>query len=255
MAMKFPSLSPNLTDREYACVLVAQRIAPTLNRSAAQHLTDGFARRLLLMQTNRVQIENIAGDRDEILHTEECSVLNVHLNSFYVQMRGALDNLAWALHHQFTLFGDADESDARTRRKIGLFDDRFGDALKRDHGELREFINERRPWFADFSERRDPVAHRLPLFAPPGIVFEGSSDAAQAERLNVEMKTAYEKGDLDGGFNKFLELTSLGEYVPSFVQFGVGEYTVRPILPTIAADESVFLDLAERVLGELSTDQ
>ena len=64
-----------------------------------------------------------------------------------------------------------------------------------------------------------------------------------------------QKGDLDGGFNKFLELTSLGEYVPSFVQFGAGKYTVRPILPTIGADESVFLDLAERVLGELSTDQ
>ena len=89
------SSSVVFTRREFKLVELCQRRREELtNAVARQHLWEGFIRRVLLNHTSRLSIERVADpERTEVLNVGSCSELNVHLNSFYIQMRGALDNL------------------------------------------------------------------------------------------------------------------------------------------------------------------
>jgi hypothetical protein len=245
--------SAEFTRRESNLVHTCQKSAPLLKSpSARQHILDGFQRRILLMQTSRFHIEKVSDPtRQEVLNTYACSELNVHLNSFFIHLRGGLDNLAWALHYEFGVLGDKDERDIDTRRKCSLFDSRFLDPLGSQDANLSAFLRTKRAWFDAFKELRDPVAHRVPLYAMPGVIHEGSKDAELVRRLNEESSAAFSRGDFDDGRNKLFEAWSVGKYEPWFTQYAPDSYTVRDIRGQISSDLDEFLTVAESALAAL----
>jgi hypothetical protein len=189
--------------------------------------------------------------RKKVLDTHACAELNVHLNSFYVQLRGALDNLAWVLHYEHDVLGSADESDQPTRTKCNLFDGRFLKGLDASHSLLASALRAKRPWFNDFKERRDPVAHRVPLYAMPGVIRQGSPDAESVQRLSAESGEAFARGDIEEGTRKLFESWSVGEYVPWFTQYAPNGYSIRDIPTQIGADHNEFLTVSEAAFATI----
>jgi hypothetical protein len=243
-------LSQTFIRREYALVQVCQQNVGKLRTGGAQqHLRAGFERRLLLNQTSRLHIENVTKDRKTVLNTYACSELNVHLNSYYVQLRGALDNLAWILHYESDLLGKGDESDPEVRRKCNLFDGRFLQPLEAVYPALAKFLREKQQWFGAFKELRDPIAHRVPLFAMPGVIREGSAEAARQMELNQDIDRAVASKDLDLMRERLFESFRVGTYEPWFAQYGPIGYAVRDIRAQIESDHKEFLDVAEAVFS------
>jgi hypothetical protein len=245
--------SYEFTRRESNVVHAVQSNAANLKSSSAQqHIVNGFQRRVLLMQTSRIHIERVTDvSRKEVLNTYACAELNVHLNSFYVHLHGGLDNLAWAMHYEYHLLGPKDEWDRNTRHRCGLFTNPFLASLEASHQELASFLRTKRSWFGSFRELRDPVAHRIPLYAMPGVIREGSQDAERVTRLNRESSEAFKQGDFEGGRDKLFEAWTIGEYEPWFTQYGSDSYTVRNIHGQIGADLDEFLGISEHVLHRL----
>jgi hypothetical protein len=90
-----PFASDTLDGREVNLLALCHQLVSKLTSTQARrHLDEGPVRRVLLIRTSRAAMERIANPkRQEVLELEESSELNVHLNSFYVHLRGAFDNL------------------------------------------------------------------------------------------------------------------------------------------------------------------
>jgi hypothetical protein len=245
--------SENFTRRESDIVRRCQEYGRTLKSGPARlHILDGFQRRVLLMQSNRFHVERTAvPGRTEVLNTYACSELNVHLNSYYVQLRGAFDNLAWALHYELAILGTQTEADPSTRRRCNLFDTRFLAPLEMVRPDLAVILSSKQEWFEEFKDRRDPVAHRIPLYAMPGVIKEGSSDEADVRRLHAEFQDAMNRGAVEEGMNKWFESVKVGRYEPWFIQYGADGYSIRDLNGQIAADQTEFLTVSEAVLVAL----
>src|SRR6266851_4614402 len=78
--------------------LTLSRHADIRHPQAKRHVREGFDRRLLMMQVSRIFLrEQTKGAEPLDTIWEE---INVHLNSYYLNLRGSLDNLAWALKYE-----------------------------------------------------------------------------------------------------------------------------------------------------------
>lgn len=219
---------------------------------AKRHIRQGFARRLLLMQTNRLAMTNIAPlERKEKLLSYECADLNVHVNSWYVQLRGALDNLAWALHYEWKLLGQGDEKNVRLRRKCDLFGAEFRRAVRTSLPALADVIDRHASWAAGLKELRDPIAHRVPIYAVPGVAF--NDDKARFDQLNEEAQAAAAAGDFDTFRDKMWEAQRVGTYFHVFAMSGPGGIQLHRLPAQLALDFTAFLDLATAVVCELET--
>lgn len=139
------------------------------NEKAQTYLSFGYVIRLqsLMMSRNELfqLLEQDGGqyNTDAVLHT-------VYVNSIYINMFGALDNLAWTLHHEFNLVDKVTEN--KNRKRIGLFAKEWISALKKIDEKFAEDISKFEVWYDDCKDFRDPSAHRLPLYCPPIIQTE-----------------------------------------------------------------------------------
>jgi hypothetical protein len=78
---------------EYRAVYFCTNPPPTIWATMARkHLAEGVARRWLMIADSLNVIDTIAADgRTACLDTQETADLNLHLNSYYVHLRGTLD--------------------------------------------------------------------------------------------------------------------------------------------------------------------
>lgn len=131
---------------------------------AYKFLVHGAGRRFIAIQTAMQSILEIAPRSQN----KPIGMTNVHtvsndLNTIYINIRGLLDNYAWAL---VELRGGA-QSAGLPITAISLFDKRFRTAL--EVPPLEAAVMSRLPWHNEVKERRDPAAHRIPLSAPPAV--------------------------------------------------------------------------------------
>lgn len=92
----------------------------------------------------------------------------INIQAFYANLFGAMDNLAWVWVHERGL------KIARTR--VGL---------KAEHKELRgtlspmfqDYLASRDDWMKYVIEYRDALAHRIPLYIPPGTISQKNRNA------------------------------------------------------------------------------
>ena len=76
--------------------------ALSLRSDAAQrHVRAGFVRRHMMMQKARMEIRIATKDRLEPLDPYSSTHLGIYLNSYYLNLLGALDNLAWAATYEW----------------------------------------------------------------------------------------------------------------------------------------------------------
>lgn len=218
---------------------------------ARRHVREGFDRRILMMQASRIFMRTVVpADRKQALATHEVTELAIHINSYYVNLAGSMDNIAWALKYELGLLEGSSEAGGRRLTECTLFGSAFLNALTSTQPSLVVFLRERSGWAVELKRFRDPAAHRVPLYVPPGIIkteetlrefrrldeLAGGSDASRGGRARSEIMQ---------------EARSLAECHAVFATSHPEHHGIWSIPDQVAQDHGTFLTVAERALSAL----
>lgn len=182
---------------------------------AIDHLRHGLCRRLLLLKRGASLICQITPpEREEPLSDDEGADLNLHLNSVYLHIRGATDNLAWALALEHNVLGEARENHPAFQRRVGLFGKAFQAGLARVDAEFAAALSARLTALAELPQLRDPVAHRIPLYVVPAVLSE--EQARQHTELSERWNRAISERALDQAEATMRAMGEMGKFRPVF---------------------------------------
>jgi hypothetical protein len=227
----------------------AIRIAGLVKNPKASHfLLFGAARRLRMMWYcyRNVVVYTAPPDRAEPLAGDEFDDLTRDLNVIYINIRGVLDNFAWALLHE----RDPERVKTLKPSAIGLFQPCIMKAAS--FTKLAEGIREHNSWNTDLTTRRDPAAHRIPLTVPPQGVTP--AEATHLVKLWGDYTKAMQGPDLPSANDALNRMETVGRFVPCF--WHDPDESPIPIYPTVPEDLGhviVLLYAVERFLLDHST--
>jgi hypothetical protein len=209
-------------------------------RKAMQYMRFGAGRRLSMMwYAYRNLVQTVPPDRTEPLTSDESHELIQSLNVIYLNIRGLLDNLAWAL-----LYEHAPDRAAKLIAKpqrVGLFQS----CIVEDgcFGSLAREIQAHKEWNADMKDRRDPSAHRIPLYIPSQALTP--EEAANYQKLGEKYSKGVGSLDFDAGNAALDEMERVGRFVPYFLH-DPDDGVIR-IYPTVPDDVGHVLQLMDAV--------
>jgi hypothetical protein len=195
------------------------------NEEAKYYLQFGATRRLeMIWYAYRNLVSMAPPDRSEPLESEESRQLMTDLNVIYLNLRGVLDNLAWALLSEFV----PERLSSLRPMQVGLF-------LPSVKGEkafsdLIDLINQHQSWDRDVKERRDPAAHRIPLALPPALL--NKEETARYRELESEHQIAMQNSEFALADQILTRQRRLGTFRPWFVhEPALGPIAIYPTLP------------------------
>jgi hypothetical protein len=143
---------------------------PFTDAKAKEYAAQGFARRVQML---RRCIENVFKLIPPTVYKvpDKWTVRDagINLQAFVANTYGSLDNLAWIWVHERGLH--------IPRQKVGLF--KHNEKLRASlPAELRAYLEKLDgKWFEYLAEYRHALAHRIPLYVPPGGVLRSRVDA------------------------------------------------------------------------------
>ncbi len=217
---------------------------------ALQHLKEGFNRRVYMLDAGlRFVLENTRRQDGKVISIYVATELAIHLNAIYLNLCGALDNLAWALQYEHQLLENVEETTGRKRFQVNLFNSKFLKALESFTGTLVTALQEHDRWYKDLRDLRDPAAHRIPIYAVPGIMT--GPQANTFGELQARAADLFEAGDHDGGMNLIFESSTLGTYEPLMILSHEAGLEPRDIRTQVQDDDYHFVAVAELVLRHL----
>jgi hypothetical protein len=145
-----------------------QRFANDEAREFAQH---GFMRRL---GTLRRCIENVFAiippETDKVPSRPILHDAQINIQAFFANVYGSVDNLAWVWVFERGL------ADKIPRNRVG-FRSHNTEVRSSLSSEFQEYLKKLDSWMNYIIEYRDALAHRIPLYVPPGAVPQGHVDA------------------------------------------------------------------------------
>jgi hypothetical protein len=230
---------------------LGQSLVDKLSNSVAQkYLRFGFNLRALQINECHHQLRGLIEQSGGLkIDPYTITHINIFINSFYINLLGATDNLAWILQHELNLIDGASEKN-RGKFDIGLFQKKFIKYLKVIDEPIGCIIQGFEKWHTEIKDFRDPAAHRIPLYCPPGVMFDNHLDEHKA----VSSKLA----DINYTENSAQYMTTLseqyniGEYQPIFTSFQEeGDDLYFHLLKTVEHDYTPFWLLSHTVLSWL----
>lgn len=225
------------------------RVSQLRSPGAIRHISGGLIQRHLMMDTSRLFIRRKCLDQQGELNPYLASELDVHLNAFYLNLSGGLDNLAWAVAYEQTMLPRVDENDQDCRRFCLLTGSRFLTALREIDQQAASVLASQSDWVVEIKELRDPAAHRLPLRIVTGILTEDQRQ--EYERLQAEIEAAVERRDLEGRRELRHRQSQLLNFMPLLASPPPTADGVRVIPNVVNADQEQFLAVARFVLDHV----
>lgn len=225
------------------CSSCSQLVEPPVYR----HLEHGFARRLYMLQTSRMYFEELFSDNlSEPLKAHEATLAALHANALYVGIRGALDNLAWALQFKFSLFDGVTEIEG-DRSKVDLFRECFIKAIENRLPVLGRKVRAKKEWALDFKKFRDPAAHRIPIYVPPGVI--------SSEQVNyiVEAMSSDKASASGRSGQSYVEINQFAKPVPMMVLSGE-QLAAYPLFDQVKRDYRHYLSVSRAVICEIKAN-
>lgn len=216
------------------------------NQRALQHVKEGFNRRVLMIDASLRQIRDaVERAGGPVLSPYAATDLAIHVNAFWLNICGALDNLAWALQYELTLVPGASE-DGSKRQQVNLFDSSFTKALQPLAPALASSLAAHAEWHRDLRNLRDPAAHRIPVYPAPGVMTE--QQASDAQRLHDEASALFSAGRHKEGMDLLYRTNTLGTYQPIMILSHDGHYEPRGIAQQVLDDDTHLAELGHAVL-------
>ncbi len=127
---------------------------------------------------NMFQAERL---EDNGLRASHYFLASYHLNSFYLNLWGFIDNLAWVINHLYDLGFNIE----KTATKVSFISKDYLKKLKEKKLDIYNLLKEKenKDWLANLADKRHPAAHREPLFMSP--VYDKNDMSLIAEGLIV----------------------------------------------------------------------
>lgn len=217
------------------------------SRKAQSYFRFGFIIRFqMIAESQRALKELISKDGQGYQYS--IIEANIHVNSFYINLMGAFDNLAWTFQYQFELFENITESQG-DRQKIQLFGEKFLSEIDKKDSAFAKNIKQYGDWYKNIKNLRDPAAHRMPLYCPPAVINQ--EDLEKMQRLNAELEKIDITSDEANWRNKFYENITLGTYSPIFMLNGEENNKISLISETVTTEYEKFLSLSKLVVDWL----
>jgi len=220
-----------------AIILIASQ-KKTNTKEAHLHLRNGICFRCsLIEEAYRLLLDGI-----ESLKYEETKLMevNIYVNSIYINIRGIIDNLSWYLKYELNINIKADN-------QVDL----KGKVFKKElvgKGFNIDKIEKYDSWLSDLKKKRDPIAHRLPLYIPYRIITN-KKDAEDAQKLYKEADEKLCKADKTWASSLY-DARKIGEFKPTILKTDTetGEITIYPIEKDIENDLEELKNLVKEVL-------
>lgn len=214
-----------LRDLAFNTNIISQKLT---QKKAKKYLLNGAGRRLHMMFYAFQEILNSASPkRTKPLSFDQQMSVTKELNIFYINLSGVLDNFAWCL-----LF-EKQPADLEKIKPInvGLFSNDFRKKFFPFY-KIKIEIEKHDEWNIEIKTRRDPVAHRIPLYIPPTILTKEEGKIYQnLQSKHLEKATELDFEQAESVFQKMHEM---GSFYPFFVHDPDEPHI--PLYPTIATD-------------------
>ena len=126
-----------------------------------------------------------------------------------------------------------------------MFSRQFLKALRAIEPELAKKVDQAAPWQKYFSSLRDPVAHRIPLYAPPALLTK--EDSRLYSETDDAAKEAFSRQDFGRANELITKLDRIGLYVPYLAHDWHSEGGHRAMYPQILDDLTQMLELIDAV--------
>jgi hypothetical protein len=218
---------------------------------ARRHFTEGVDRRHNMLQSSRLFLCQLCShDRKKPLSSHEATHCAIHLNAYYLNLRGTLDNLAWVLQYEWQLLPGVSEDGGRERQACQLFGPRFLSALQSLHPELASMLIQHGNWARELAELRDPAAHRVPIYIAPSFITT-QEQVDEFRRIAAQADGApSERGDRPIS-DIYREAQAVADFVPVMILSTPQGYETRPIGGQVRSDHDKYLMIASAVVDAL----
>lgn len=220
-------------------LLAAIGVLPALSRDQAKYfIRYGVGRRLRMMWVSyREILACITPNRPEPLSLDDVGSVSRDLNVIYINILGVLDNYAWCLLHEI----GTPETKGLSPASVGLFSPKLlADA---NLGKLKPIVQQFQKWHAELRNRRDPVAHRIPLSVPPAVLSpEEIGRYEDLERLAIE---AVNHRDFARAEELHSAQSKIGTFIPCFVHHP--DEGPTPIYPTVPQDIANLIKIVKQL--------
>ena len=144
------------------------------NEKAKEFVRHGLCRRLSLM-TRCVEkvFEALPPDNEEAPSADLKHEVTVHLQAFVFNAYGCLDNLAhiWVLEKRIAL----ENGNPLPRAWVGLGSQNEA-VLNSLPDNFTQYLSEVRDWYEKLEGFRHALAHRIPLYIPPGFLTDQKAE-------------------------------------------------------------------------------
>jgi hypothetical protein len=221
---------------------VLRTAAKLTNSKAKQYLRYGVGRRLRMILVAYCGVfDTVAPDRKEPLPLKEMAAVSRDLNIIYINIRGALDNYAWCIYHD----RDMSKTFKWSETQVGLFHGLFLKAAQLAN--LKSMLDGHKDRNDDLKSRRDPSAHRVPLYVPPAIL--NVAEAARHEAIWKERWEAIEKGDYERDTELANEQHRLGTFRAQFMHDP--DDGGLPIYATVPTDVGKLITIGNAINSDL----
>lgn len=215
------------------------------------HLKSGLGARHYVLRHCREYLERVCFTaRQDALSADAATEAALHLNGYYLNLRGALDNLAWILQFELQLFPGTTEN-AGHRMKIHLFGDDFIRAVEACSINHAAHLSAMKVWGQDLAALRDPAAHRIPLYVPPGVI---TSQDQVDEFRRLDRLSGAPESELGGRrrIEVMIEAQQVSSFAPVFSVTSATGIEVYNLPKQLLSDHRRYLCVARKVLENFS---
>ena len=223
------------------------------NEDVKRHLIEGLARRLFMLNHSLIVYGRLPKPGAPSLPPEAIVELNSTINSTYLNFAGALDNAAWAMAYHMKLKHELSEDSLDHRKFISLFGNKYLHAVGEHEPTIAAELQRFQSWGKELKEHRDPAAHRIPMYIPPGVVVTSDADAHR-RREATALRIAKETGDMTALRSTIEAFDSLGRFLPHLVISEQHGYSEKPLFPLLSRDYDQFLTAVSTVVNHCIPD-
>ncbi|MDA3800391.1 MAG: hypothetical protein PF692_15105 [Kiritimatiellae bacterium] len=221
------------------------------NKQAQEHLQDGLTQRhYIIRRCHDYLTANCAKQKENSLSVYETTEAALFINAFYLNLRGALDNLAWILQFELNIIKTVSTTSSSDRMKISLFGKDFLKSLADLNADLINIINNVKTWGVDLAKFRDPAAHRIPLYVPHSII-DTQEQLKEHKRLNDIMEKNAHNLTSAQHFQIIQDIRDIASFKPLFIITSEEGLKIYNISEQIPSDYRKYLELTTAILSDL----
>lgn len=222
------------------------------NTDALAYLKNGLRARHYILRHCREYLERTCFVKMETpLSPDVATEAALHLNGYYLNVRGTLDNLAWMLQFHFGVLPGVTENSGKNRMKIHLFGASFLEALREAAPKLACYVSSMKEWGLDLAALRDPAAHRIPLYVPPGVLTS-QEQVDEFRRLDALSGAPEEQLGGKRRIEIMMEAQRTASFYPVFCVTSSAGIKVYGIKNQLLRDHRQYLHLIRKVLERVS---